>query len=66
MENEENATEEEDGSNDLLCEGGFKNCPFCGGSKIKPFMSPAKSQHCNECNEYGLITLSKLRRLDLA
>lgn len=40
-------------------------CPFCGGSKIKPFMSPFKSQYCTECNKKGEILNSKLRKMGL-
>jgi DnaJ-class molecular chaperone len=40
-------------------------CPFCGGSKIKPFISPFKSQHCTECNKKGEILNSKLRKMGL-
>lgn len=40
-------------------------CPFCGGSKIKPFISPFKSQYCTECNKKGEILNSKLRKMGL-
>ena len=40
-------------------------CPFCGGSKIKPFMGFGKSQNCKECNKDGFISNSKLRRMGL-
>ena len=40
-------------------------CPFCSGSKIKPFMGFGKSQNCKECNKDGFISNSKLRRMGL-
>lgn len=39
-------------------------CPFCGGSKIKPFMGN-RSQDCYECDKDGFIKNSTLRDLGL-
>lgn len=42
-------------------------CPFCGGSKIKPFMpwSISDGQNCNHCDKSGMIANSKLKELGL-
>ena len=31
-------------------------CPFCGGTKITPFVSSSSSQHCTSCDEDGKIS----------
>ena len=38
-------------------------CPFCGSSKIKPFMG--HNQDCHECDENGMIKNSRLKSLGL-
>lgn len=43
---------------------GKEVCPFCSGSKIKPFMG-AVSQDCKECDKDGFIGKAKLRRYGL-
>lgn len=40
-------------------------CPFCGGSKTKPFMRSGVSQECKECDSNGMILDSKLREYGL-
>jgi DnaJ-class molecular chaperone len=39
-------------------------CPFCGGTKVKPFMGNT-SQDCQECDKDGMIKNSKLKKLHL-
>ena len=40
-------------------------CPFCNGTKTKPFAKTFKSQHCEECDNDGNITVSKLKQYGL-
>lgn len=40
-------------------------CPYCSGSKIKPFMGTHVSQHCQECDQDGMIENSRLIELGL-
>lgn len=40
-------------------------CPFCGGSKIKPFIGNHVSQNCTECDKDGYIKNSRLEELEL-
>ena len=44
---------------------GKSECPFCGGSKITPFVPTSKSQHCNMCDKDGNISNRKLADLEL-
>lgn len=44
---------------------GKSKCPFCGGTKTKPFLSPYKSQNCTECDNSGKILNKKLFEMDL-
>lgn len=40
-------------------------CPFCGGSKVKPFTGRVGGQNCNECDNDGMIRNSRLEELEL-
>lgn len=44
---------------------GSTECPFCGGSKITPFVRQGKSQDCKECDKEGMIKNRRLAELDL-
>ena len=44
---------------------GSTECPFCGGSKITPFVRQNKSQDCKECDKEGMIKNRRLAELDL-
>jgi len=44
---------------------GSTECPFCGGSKITPFVRQGKSQYCKECDKEGMIKNRRLAELDL-
>lgn len=44
---------------------GKSECPFCGGSKTKPFLRSGKSQGCTECDKDGNISNKKLASMDL-
>lgn len=44
---------------------GSSNCPFCGGTKIKPFMAHGRSQNCTECDRNGKISNRKLVNMGL-
>jgi hypothetical protein len=40
-------------------------CPFCGGSKTKPFVRQSRSQDCTECDKNGMISNRRLEKLGL-
>ena len=40
-------------------------CPFCGGSKTKPFISTFKSQDCTDCDKNGMIANKKLAEMGI-
>lgn len=44
---------------------GKSKCPFCGGTKTTPFLSPFKSQNCTNCDKNGMILNKKLFEMDL-
>lgn len=44
---------------------GKSKCPFCGGTKTRPFTGGGKSQDCTDCDKNGMILNSKLVKLDL-
>lgn len=44
---------------------GYSICPFCSGTKTKPFMRQGVSQDCTDCNKNGLISNRTLVDLDL-
>lgn len=44
---------------------GKSTCPFCSGSKTKPFIRHGNSQNCKDCDMDGLISNRKLYILDL-
>ena len=44
---------------------GKSTCPFCSGSKIKPFVSAYRNQNCTDCDSNGEISNSLLASLDL-
>ena len=48
----------------FLCDG-CSTCPFCGGTKTKPFVRYGKSQNCTECDKYGKIKNRRLAELEL-
>lgn len=35
---------------------GKSECPFCGGSKIKPFVRTFSDQNCKDCDKEGNIS----------
>lgn len=40
-------------------------CPFCGGTKVVPFLKLYKKQNCNDCDKNGMISNKILYDLDL-
>lgn len=44
---------------------GKSKCPFCGGTKTKPFIGAFSNQDCKDCDKNGLISNKKLVELDL-
>ena len=44
---------------------GKSKCPFCSGSKIKPFIGTYVSQNCKFCDKEGLVKNTKLYDYDL-
>lgn len=51
--------------NELRKHTGYSLCPFCGGTKTKPFIRHGVSQDCTDCNKNGLISNRTLADLDL-
>lgn len=35
---------------------GYSKCPFCGGTKTKPFVRIFANQNCTDCNSKGMIS----------
>ena len=44
---------------------GSSKCPFCGGTKTKPFVRAFANQNCTDCNGDGLISNRKLVAMGL-
>jgi hypothetical protein len=44
---------------------GESKCPFCGGTKIKPFVRPFRNQNCNDCDLNGMISNMNLVSMGL-
>ncbi len=44
---------------------GRSKCPFCGGTKTTPFISPFKNQNCTDCDKNGMISNRKLVEMEL-
>jgi hypothetical protein len=44
---------------------GFSKCPFCGGTKTKPFIRAFASQDCTDCNRNGEISNRRLVEMGL-
>ena len=44
---------------------GSSKCPFCGGTKTKPFIRAFTNQNCTDCNSNGLISNKKLVAMGL-
>lgn len=40
-------------------------CPFCNGSKIKPFLNQAEGQVCKECDSKGRIGHKDAKRMGI-
>ncbi len=57
--------EYEDFQNKLKKIKGRSECPFCGGTKVKPFVRAFRSQDCTDCDKNGTISNQVLYQLDL-
>jgi hypothetical protein len=44
---------------------GSSKCPFCGGTKTKPFIRLFANQNCSDCNKDGMISNKKLVEMGL-
>ena len=44
---------------------GSSTCPFCGGTKTKPFLRAGVSQDCTFCNRDGQVSNRQLIELGL-
>lgn len=44
---------------------GKSKCPFCGGSKITPYVRYGKSQNCDSCDKEGMIKNTSLYDMEL-
>ena len=44
---------------------GKSKCPFCGGTKTKPFIRAFASQDCTDCDKNGMISNKKLAEYGL-
>lgn len=44
---------------------GKSKCPFCGGTKTKPFIRPFTNQNCTDCNSEGMISNRRLVEMGL-
>jgi hypothetical protein len=40
-------------------------CPFCGGTKVKPFVRAFTNQNCTDCDSDGMMADVVLEKLDL-
>lgn len=40
-------------------------CPFCGGTKTKPFVRAFHNQNCNDCDLNGMISNRNLVSMGL-
>lgn len=43
----------------------YYKCPFCNGSKVKPFVRTGNSQDCKDCNKDGMISETFVKKYDL-
>lgn len=44
---------------------GRSKCPFCGGTKTKPFVRAFVNQNCTDCDSNGTISNKKLVEMGL-
>ena len=44
---------------------GSSTCPFCNGTKTKPFVRAFANQNCTDCNSDGKISNRKLVEMGL-
>ena len=44
---------------------GSSKCPFCSGTKTKPFVRAFANQDCTDCNKDGMISNMKLAEMGL-
>ena len=44
---------------------GYSKCPFCSGTKTKPFVSSFTNQNCTDCNKNGQISNKTLATMGL-
>ncbi len=44
---------------------GYSVCPFCGGTKTKPFVRASTNQNCTDCNSNGMISNKSLMTIGL-
>lgn len=43
----------------------YYKCPFCNGSKVKPYVRNGYSQDCKDCNKDGMISEKVVKKYDL-
>ncbi len=44
---------------------GKSKCPFCSGTKVKPFIEAFRNQDCTDCDKEGMISNKVLYTIGL-